>query len=114
MVDANEELVSMPYTYYIGEKESVDGSVHILKRMQFDSDYVQGVVAKEIAKTLKEQGKFVWRNGHSVIGGTDKIDKSSGVDIVVDGSFEKLTLQAYDAGTRLVPGDNIHNGYSKK
>jgi len=99
VVDTNEEFVSMPYTYYKGEDAPVDEKVDVLERMQYESGYVQGVVAKHIARTLKEQGKFVWRNGQPVVGGTDRVVKSSGVDIVVDGSFETFTLQAYDAGT---------------
>lgn len=99
MVDTNEEFMSMPYTYYKGEEEPVEGVVDVLQRMQFDPRFVQGVVASHIATTLKKQGIFVWRNGYALIGGTDRIDKSSGVDIVVEGSFEPFTLQAYDAGT---------------
>lgn len=98
MVDTNEDLVSLSFVYYKGEDGSVDGKVDVLKRMQFESGYVQALVAKQIAKTLKEQGKLVWRNGQPVVGGTDRVDESSSVDIVVDGSFETFTLQAYDAG----------------
>ncbi|NWD86188.1 hypothetical protein [Pseudomonas sp. K5002] len=89
----------MPYTYYKGEEAPVDGMVDVLQRMQFDSRFVRGVVATQIAMTLKEQGVFVWRDGYAFIGGTNKVDKFSGVDIVVDGSFETFTLQAYDAAT---------------
>ncbi|KRP73644.1 hypothetical protein TX23_04255 [Pseudomonas paralactis] len=96
MVDANEEFVSMPYTFYKGEEGPVDEDVDVLQRRQLDSDYLQDVVAKQIAKKLKEQGIFVWRNGYALIGGTDRIDKSSAVNIEVDGSFQSFTLQAYD------------------
>ncbi|VVM64883.1 hypothetical protein PS645_01467 [Pseudomonas fluorescens] len=106
MVDTNEVSVSMSYVYYKGEEGPVDGKVDILQRMQFDPQYVQGVVAKEIAKMLKEHGKFVWRNGQPIVGGTDKVDKSTSVDIVVDGSFETFTLQAFDAGT---PNPHLKN-----
>ena len=95
-MDTNEEFVSMPYTYYKGEDAPVDEKVDVLERMQYESGYVQGVVAKQIAKKLKEQGIFVWRNGYALIGGTDRIDKSSAVNIEVDGSFQSFTLQAYD------------------
>jgi len=101
VVDANEEFVSMPYTYYKGEEGPVEEDVDVLQRMQFEPHYVQGVVAKQIAKKLKDQGIFVWRDGYSLIGGTNKVDKSSGVNIVVDGSFETFTLQAYDATTTI-------------
>ncbi|ROO08080.1 hypothetical protein BK673_16195 [Pseudomonas fluorescens] len=99
MVDANEEFVSIPYTYYKGDEAPVDGMVNVPQRMQLDSRFVRGVVATQIAMKLKEQGIFVWRDGYSLIGGTSKVDKSSGVEIVVDGAFETLTLQAYDAAT---------------
>lgn len=99
MVGTNEEFVSMPYTYYKGEEGPVEEDVDVLQRRELDSCYVQDVVAKQIAKRLKEQGIFVWRDGYVLIGGTDRIDKSSVVNIVVGGSFQTFTLQAYDAGT---------------
>lgn len=97
MLGENERFVSMAYRYYYGD-ELITGSVPVSKAMQFASVYVQSVVAKQIAETLKEQGKSVWRNGRALMAGTSNVDKSTGVDIDVDGLFDTFTLQTYDAG----------------
>lgn len=97
MLGENERFVSMAYRYYYGD-ELIKGSVIVSKAMQFASVYVQSAVAKQIAETLKEQGKSVWRNGRALIGGTSNVDKSTAVDIDVDGLFDTFTLQTYDAG----------------
>lgn len=97
MPGENEKFVSMAYRYYYGDVV-ITGSVLVSKAMQFASVYVQHAVAKQIAETLKEQGKSVWRYGRALIGGTSHVDKSTGVDFDVDGPFDSFTLQAYDAG----------------
>lgn len=97
MLGENEKFVSMAYRYYYGD-ELITGSVIVSKAMQFASVYVQYAVAKQIAETLKEQGQSVWRDGRALIGGTSNVDKSTGVDIDIDGLFDTFTLQVYDAG----------------
>lgn len=97
MLGENERFVSMAYRYYYGD-ELIKGSVIVSKAMQFASVYVQSAVAKQSAETLREQGKSVWRNGRALIGGTSNVDKSTAVDIDVDGLFDTFTLQTYDAG----------------
>ncbi|KPN88139.1 hypothetical protein [Pseudomonas nunensis] len=97
MVDPTEKHVSLTYRYYYDD-ELIIGEVVVLKGMQFESGYVQGLVATKIAESFKEQGKSVLRNGQAVIGGTSNVDKTSGVCIHVDGPFDSFTLETYAAG----------------
>lgn len=96
MVDANEEFVSKEYNYE-WRGEEVQEKVEIPKGKDSDSDYVHHVVARQIAEKLSLDSKYVWRDGRAIIGVTNRVDMSSGVDVqvYVDGSF---TLQVYDAG----------------
>lgn len=61
MVDANEEFVSMPYTYYKGEEGPVEEDVDVLQRRQLDST-TQPAPANRIGDAFALRGNLSRRD----------------------------------------------------